>query len=58
MTEVICLNFIWNDYIYYAYTDRRFILLHGFQKKTQKTPAKELELAQKYMEYFLARDAD
>jgi phage-related protein len=44
--------------IYFAYTDRRFIMLHGFQKKTQKTPTKELEIAQKYMEDFLARDAD
>lgn len=25
---------------YFAYTGRRFILLHGFQKKTQKTPKK------------------
>jgi phage-related protein len=41
--------------IYFAYTDRRFILLHGFQKKTQKTPLKELEIAQKYMEDVLER---
>jgi phage-related protein len=26
--------------IYFLYTDKRFILLHGFQKKTQKTPKK------------------
>jgi phage-related protein len=44
--------------IYFAYTDRRFILLHGFQKKTQKTPSKELELAWKYMEDFLERSSD
>jgi phage-related protein len=44
--------------IYFVYTDRRFIMLHGFQKKTQKTPRKELEIAHKYMEDFLARDAD
>jgi phage-related protein len=44
--------------IYFAYTDRRFILLHGFQKKTQKTPTKELETAQKYMDDFLERNSD
>jgi phage-related protein len=44
--------------IYFAYTDRKFILLHGFQKKTQKTPKKELEIAQKYMEDFLGRNAN
>jgi phage-related protein len=44
--------------IYFAYTDRRFILLHGFQKKSQKTPTKELETAQKYMKDFLERNSD
>lgn len=44
--------------IYFAYANRRFILLHGFQKKTQKTPTKELETAQKYMEDFLERNAE
>lgn len=33
--------------IIYAFTKRRqIILLHGFIKKTQKTPLKELEIAQ------------
>lgn len=32
---------------YIAYTGQRFILLHGFQKKTQTTPRRELELAEK-----------
>lgn len=44
--------------IYFLYTGRRFILLHGFQKKTQKTPEKELEKARKYLENFLERDTE
>ncbi|SFV64899.1 hypothetical protein, phage-related [hydrothermal vent metagenome] len=36
--------------IYFAYTGKRFIMLHGFTKKTQKTPTKELKLAKKRME--------
>ena len=44
--------------IYFLYTGRRFILLHGFQKKTQKTPNKELEKARKYLEDFLNRNSD
>ena len=36
--------------IYFAYTDKRFMMLHGFTKKTQKTPPKELKLAKKRME--------
>jgi phage-related protein len=44
--------------IYFLYTGRRFILLHGFQKKTQKTPNKELEKARKYLEDFLERNSD
>jgi phage-related protein len=44
--------------IYFLYTGRRFILLHGFRKKTQKTPEKELERARKYLEDFLERNAE
>nr|WP_155748165.1 type II toxin-antitoxin system RelE/ParE family toxin [Scytonema sp. UIC 10036] len=40
--------------IYFAYTGKRFILLHAFQKKTQKTPKKEIELAKQRMKTFLA----
>jgi len=38
--------------IYFAYTGRRFVLLHGFTKKTQKTPRKEIEIAKKRMEEY------
>ncbi|NEO90080.1 MAG: type II toxin-antitoxin system RelE/ParE family toxin [Moorea sp. SIO3G5] len=41
---------------YFAYTGRRFILLHGFQKKTQKTPAKEIEIAESRRAEFLAQE--
>jgi phage-related protein len=44
--------------IYFLYTERRFILLHGFHKKTQKTPRKELEKAKKYLEDFLEQNSD
>jgi phage-related protein len=40
----------------HAYTGRRFILLHGFQKKTQKTPKQEIELAEKRRKEFLVLD--
>lgn len=39
--------------LYFAHTGQRFILLHGFQKKTQKTPKKELALAKERMRTFL-----
>lgn len=29
--------------VYFAHTGKRFILLHAFQKKTQKTPYSELQ---------------
>jgi phage-related protein len=41
--------------IYFLHTRQKFILLHGFQKKTQKTPTKELKLARKYLADFLER---
>jgi phage-related protein len=39
--------------IYFAYTGKQFILVHGFQKKTQKTPRKEIDLAKERMKAFL-----
>lgn len=44
--------------VYFLHTGRRFILLHGFQKKTQKTPEKELERARKYLEDFIKRNVE
>ena len=41
---------------YFAYTGQRFILLHGFQKKTQKTPKKEIELAERRRKEFLVQE--
>jgi phage-related protein len=41
----------------YAFISRRRILfLHGFQKKTQKTPRREIELAERRLAHFLARE--
>lgn len=42
--------------LYFAAGGRRFVMLHGFQKKTQKTPKSELEKALKRMADFLAND--
>ncbi|MHC5776182.1 type II toxin-antitoxin system RelE/ParE family toxin [Nostoc sp.] len=42
--------------IYFAYTGKQFILLHGFQKKSQKTPRKELKLAKERMKDFVERE--
>jgi len=41
--------------LYFTYTGRRFILLHGFIKKTEKTPLREIELAEKRMNDFINR---
>jgi len=38
--------------IYFANTGKKFVLLHGFIKKTQKTPKKELELAKQRMKEY------
>lgn len=42
--------------IYFHYENGRFILLHGFTKKDQKTPASEIERAKRYREDFLQRN--
>ena len=39
--------------LYFVSTDRRFVMLHGFQKKTTKTPLGEIEIAEKRMLSFI-----
>jgi phage-related protein len=41
--------------MYFIYTGRVIVLLHGFQKKTQKTPRGEIEIAEKRMQDFVQR---
>ena len=41
--------------LYFFYLDRRIILTNGFVKKTQKTPAGEIERAKRYRADFLNR---
>jgi phage-related protein len=41
--------------LYFTYTGRRFVLLHGFTKKTEKTPVREIEIAVKRMEEYISR---
>jgi len=40
---------------YFAYTGRKLILLHGFTKKTDKTPQREIGTAEKRMKEYLSR---
>lgn len=42
--------------IYFFFTGRRIVFLHGFQKKSDKTPRKELELAKRRYGDFLERE--
>lgn len=41
--------------IYVFFTDRRIVFLHGFQKKSQKVPRRELQQARRYYDDFLAQ---
>ena len=40
---------------YFTYYKNKFVLLHGFIKKTMKTPEKEINKARKYMEDYKRR---
>lgn len=40
---------------YFTYQDNRYILLHGFIKKTMKTPEREIDKARRYMEDYIRR---
>lgn len=41
---------------YFAHTGRRFVILHGFVKKSGKTPRRELEAAVRRMRDVLERE--
>ncbi len=42
--------------LYFFVIGKRIVLTNGFIKKTQKTPAREIELAKKYRNDFLDRE--
>ena len=42
--------------IYVFFSGRRIVLLHGFQKKTQRTPRGELETARRRYESFIQQE--
>jgi len=42
--------------IYFFYQGRRIVFLHGFMKKTQKTPRREIDLALKRYARFIERE--
>ena len=44
--------------LYFFYTGRRIVFLHGFQKKTRKTPRREIEIAQRRLTSFLQREGE
>ena len=45
--------------LYFFIVGKKFIITHGFVKKTQKTPTSEIQLAKKYRAEYLSReDAD
>ena len=41
---------------YFTYYNDKFVLLHGFIKKSVKTPLNEIEKARKYMEDYKRRE--
>ena len=40
---------------YFAHIDKKFILLHGFTKKTEQTPRKEIRIATNRMNEYIRR---
>jgi len=57
-TEVWELRILGSDSIrifYIAIEQQTFLFLHGFKKKTQKTPAKELRVATERLRDFRSR---
>ncbi|MCL5289763.1 MAG: type II toxin-antitoxin system RelE/ParE family toxin [Bacillota bacterium] len=43
--------------LYFIFSNNKIVMLHGFQKKTQKTPKREIEMALKRrMKYLIKED--
>lgn len=42
--------------LYFFYYDGKIILTHGFTKKTQKTPRREIDKAKKYKQNYIERN--
>ena len=40
---------------YFAHIDKKFVLLHGFTKKTEQTPRKEIRIAENRMNEYIRR---
>jgi phage-related protein len=45
-----------NRVLYFAYSGRRFIILHIFRKKWNQTPARHIAIAERRMTEFLERE--
>ena len=45
-----------NRVLYFYFKDNRFVLLHHFRKKTQKTPKREIEKAKLEIKDYLERN--
>ena|SRR5690348_6105106 len=43
--------------LYFFYTGKRIVLLHGFAKKTSKLPRRELSIALKRLAHYMKRKA-
>ncbi len=41
--------------LYFFFFDKKIIITHGFRKKTQKTPPKEIERAKEYRKDYFAK---
>jgi phage-related protein len=44
--------------LYFQYPENKTILLHGFKKKTEKTPSNELKIALNRMDDYIRRKKD
>ena len=44
--------------IYFLHTEKTFVLLHGFKKKTNRTPRRELEIAKRRMMEYIKKQKE
>jgi phage-related protein len=42
--------------LYFAHSGKKFVLLHGFVKKTDKTPSREIEITEQRIKEYLSKE--
>lgn len=47
-----------NRFLYFTYTGRKVIFVHGFRKKSEKTPERQIRIAERRYQDYVSRQSE